>query len=110
VGGDPYLDVFRGNIAALAGRRDDARRFYRTAENSGDRTIALKAFYAHLDFSASAGEYAEVVRLLRALEHDHGVVIPPDKLAGVSVYSGFVKSPEFEAWRAGATNAPPAAP
>jgi hypothetical protein len=94
LGGDPYLEILRGNAHWEADRRDKAKA-------AADRAIKAEptlkdAYWTRITYALGDREHKVVAELLTALEKKLGEEIAD--LTEVESYAEFVKSPEYAEW------------
>ena len=94
VGGDPYLDVLRGNVHVEAGDQAKARECARRAlKNDPGLQDAL---WTLVTVSLREKDWKETARLLGRIEKDFGAVI---EVESVPLYEEFTKTPEYAEWK-----------
>ncbi|QSQ24435.1 tetratricopeptide repeat protein [Pyxidicoccus parkwayensis] len=92
---DPYLSVLRGNVMVDKGDSAEARRHYEAAI-TGEPSL-LVAHWSLAGLALQEKQYRELGERLDAIEAT-GLVQLND-LESVAAYEGFVKSPEYKAWK-----------
>ncbi|MBZ4416472.1 lipopolysaccharide assembly protein LapB [Myxococcus sp. RHSTA-1-4] len=92
---DPYLSVLRGNVMLDKGDTAEARRHY-VAAVTAEPTL-LVGHWSLAGLALQEKQYKELGERLDAIEAT-GLVQLND-LEGVAEYQGFVKSPEYKAWK-----------
>jgi tetratricopeptide (TPR) repeat protein len=92
---DPYLSVLRGNVMLDKGDTAEARRHY-VAAITAEPTL-LVGHWSLIGLALQEKKYKEVGERLDGLEAT-GLVRLND-LETVPEYEGFVKSPEYKAWK-----------
>lgn len=92
---DPYLSVLRGNVMLDKGDTGEARRHYAAAVAA--EPSLLVAHWSLAGLAIQTKQYKELGERLDAIEAT-GLVELND-LDGVAEYEGFVKSPEYKAWK-----------
>ncbi|MBX9792537.1 MAG: hypothetical protein K2Y37_26850 [Pirellulales bacterium] len=97
VGGDPYLNAVRANVALVQGQADEAKKLF-TATIEGAPRVP-QPYFALVEISLNEKQYAETARLMAILESDLGIRFPDD-LAQNELFKGFSASPEYAAWQA----------
>ncbi|HUG52367.1 MAG TPA: tetratricopeptide repeat protein [Vicinamibacteria bacterium] len=93
VGGDPHLDVLRGNLLYGKGDVRAAQAAFWKAV-SGDPT-SFAPYLALIDVAVAQKDHAETARLLTVVEKG-GAGIPD--LTTVPAYADFVRSDEYRTW------------
>ncbi len=93
VGGDPYLNVYRGNAHWAAGRKDKAKEAADKAIK--DEPTLKEAYWARMEFALPEREHRVVADLLTVLETKLGVELGD---LSAELFAEFVKSPEYAAW------------
>jgi tetratricopeptide (TPR) repeat protein len=94
VGGDPYLDVVRGNCWMEAGRFDEARAALENAANAEPELA--NACWARIALSLREKKHIDTLAWLkRVVEQCHEQVLD---LATLPEYANFVRSPEHALW------------
>ena len=94
VGGDPYLNVLRASLSAVAGDLKEARELANRAVN--EEPSLAPGYFALLDISLQEKKYKEALDLLETL--DQTFKIKFSDLATEPDYAGFVKSPQYQEW------------
>lgn len=94
LGGDPYLEIYRGNAHWGAARRNKAK-------SAVDRAIRAEptmkeAYWTRITYALEEKEFKVVADLLTVLETKLGEEIAD--LAQIETYAEFVRSPEHAAW------------
>jgi len=95
VGGDPYLDVVRGNILVAANKPDEAAK---RAEQALAAEPELKELVQLLqaDIALAKEDYPALAKPLRTLETEHG-----RDMSGVTTdeaYADFRESSQYQQW------------
>ncbi|AKJ01822.1 hypothetical protein ATI61_103537 [Archangium gephyra] len=106
---DPYLQYLRGSVMLDKEDRKAAVGYFKAAV-AGEPTLAL-AHWVLIGLSLQDKQFKDTVRYLDAIERDARVEL--SNLEEVEQYQGFVKSPEYKAWkkkRAARMQAAPAVP
>jgi predicted Zn-dependent protease len=96
LGGDPYLDLFRANVAMAQGKTDEAKQYFE-AVVAGVPGI-VQPYFALVELSMMQKNFAETARLMTFLENEAGIRFPDD-LSGTPVFAEFSKSKEYTAWQ-----------
>ena len=96
VGGDPYLDSFRANVALVQGKTDEARKYFEAMVAGAPGVV--QPYFALVDISMTQKDFAETARLMTFLENEEGIRFPDD-LSDTPVFAEFSKSPEYAAWQ-----------
>jgi predicted negative regulator of RcsB-dependent stress response len=94
VGGDPYLQVWKGNVLLALGKPAEARAEV-TAAIKVEPTLR-HGMWALVMISLAEHKYAETVGLLDNLEQTFKVEF--DDLGKHPEYAEFLKSPEYNTW------------
>jgi hypothetical protein len=94
VGGDYYLDLYRGAAFREAGRIDEAEQmFLRAAQNPA----ALVDCYWHLvDLALKNKQHDKTLQYLQTIEQRYQ--LPFADLTSLPDYAEFVKSPQYQEW------------
>ena len=98
VGGDPYLNLARANIAIGQNDAEVARGFVETLI----KALPDKATEGHrilLDQAIETQNHVETTRILKALEAETPVRFPID-FNKAEPFADYMASPEYEKWRA----------
>ncbi|WP_375771927.1 hypothetical protein NR798_13905 [Archangium gephyra] len=106
---DPYLQYLRGSVMLDKGDRKAALAYFKTAV-AQEPTLTL-AHWVLIGLSLQDKQFKDTARYLDAIERDAHVEL--SDLEEIEQYAGFVKSPEFKAWkkkRAARMQAAPAVP
>lgn len=106
---DPYLQYLRGSVMLDKGDRKTALGHFKAAV-AQEPTLAL-THWVLIGLSLQDKQYKDTARYLDAIERDTRVELSP--LEDIEEYKGFVKSPEYKAWkkkRAARMQAAPAVP
>jgi hypothetical protein len=93
IGGDPYLNVLRGNVLLRENKLKEAREMVQNALVTDPNL--LRAYYALIDISLAAHNYADTVKWLKKAE-SLGVTF--GDLTAVKAFEGFAKSREYKEW------------
>ena len=94
VGGDPYLDLWRGKIWIAQGRLDDAERV--AGEQIRLDRLNVAAWFLLVAVQLERGDFKKTAELLTTMRDELGVEF--DDLTTKPEYSDFVESPEFATW------------
>ena len=98
VGGDPYLNLIRANIAIGQNDAEAARGFVETLIKAlPDK--ATEGYGILLDQAIEAQNHAETTRVLKALEAETPVRFPID-FNKAEPFANYMASPEYEKWKA----------
>ncbi|HEX5754239.1 MAG TPA: hypothetical protein VFZ09_49105 [Archangium sp.] len=106
---DPYLQYLRGSVMLDKGDRKAALGHFKAAI-AGEPTLTL-AHWVLIGLSLQDKQFKDTARYLDGIERDTSVEI--GDLTALEEYAGFVKSPEYKAWkkkRASRMEAAPAVP
>jgi predicted Zn-dependent protease len=96
VGGDPYLDVLRGEIVGQQGNRAEALAL---ATRASERAPELVACWWQLLTQQVASErYTDALKTLETLRDRFKQTIDQDTLRGDERFRVFADSPEYVAW------------
>ncbi|MCE9545699.1 MAG: hypothetical protein K8T25_09305 [Planctomycetia bacterium] len=95
VGGDPYLNVLRGNILVVAARPDEAA-IQADKALAGDPSLKKHVDYLRADIALARHDYAALVVALSALESENGLDMNSVKTK--TEYAAFRRSPEYRQW------------
>ena len=95
VGGDPFLDVMRGQFLLQEKRFDDADAAAQKAI-AVDSTLT-SAWWLRVTAALNKGDFPRVVEMLKVLKSEHNQE-PADFTD--PLFSEFVKSPEYREWQA----------
>lgn len=94
VGGDSCLLAMRANVLSLLDRSDEAEK---TIEEAIQMEPDLPDNYFNgIEISLKTMNYNQTLKYITALESNFDVQF--DDLKKIPVYSGFVKSPQYEKW------------
>lgn len=94
VGGDPFLQSFRGSVYLEKGDADQARA---SAKKAIEQEKTLDAGYWTLvTISLRTKNFRETVEWLNAIEKNLGITF--QDLTTIDTYAEFVKSPEYAEW------------
>jgi tetratricopeptide (TPR) repeat protein len=96
VGGDPYLNSFRANMALVQGKTDEARKYFEAAAAGAPGVV--QPYFALVEISMIQKDFAETARLMTKLEEEMNIRFADD-LSETPVFAEFCKSPEYEAWK-----------
>lgn len=94
VGGDPYLDVLRGNIRFTEDRLADAKKLAKAA--AAREPTLYHAQDLLLSIALKEKDHPETVRLLRGFEKQFGLRF--GDLKDAEGYEDFIKSPHYQKW------------
>ena len=98
VGGDPYLNLFRANIAMGQNHAEAARGFVETLIKAlPDK--ATEGYGILLDQAIETQNHVETTRVLKALEAETPVRFPID-FNKAEPFDNYMASPEYEKWKA----------
>ena len=98
VGGDPYLNLFRANIAIGQNDAEAARGFVETLIKAlPDK--APEGYGILLDQAIETQNHVETTRILKALEGETPVRFPID-FNKAEPFANYMASPEYEKWKA----------
>ena len=98
VGGDPYLNLIRANIAIGQNDTEAARGFVKTLIKAlPDK--ATEGYGILLDLAIESEDHAAVTRVLKALEAETPVRFPVD-FNNAKPFADYMASPEYEKWKA----------
>ena len=98
VGGDPYLNLFRANIAIGQNDAEAARGFVETLIKAlPDK--APEGYGILLDQAIETQNHVETTRILKALEAETPVRFPID-FNKAEPFANYMASPEYEKWKA----------
>jgi|GEM_PF-3261783 len=96
LGGDPYLNLFRGNITAQMGDKARGVQLARQAADALPQILPLH--WSALEVMLTAEDYEAGFELLK--EIDARFEVEWHDLSKVDAYAGFVKSPYYRNWEA----------
>ena len=98
VGGDPYLNLIRANIAIGQNDAEAARGFVETLIKAlPDK--ATEGYGILLDQAIETQNHVETTRILKALEAETPVRFPID-FNKAEPFANYMASPEYEKWKA----------
>jgi hypothetical protein len=98
VGGDPYLNLIRANIAIGQNDTEAARGFVKTLIKAlPDKTP--EGYGILLDMAIESRDHAEVTRVIKALEAETPVRFPVD-FNNAKPFADYMASLEYEKWKA----------
>jgi tetratricopeptide (TPR) repeat protein len=97
-GPDAAIAILKASVALEAGKLDAARKF-------AEESVALEpqnesSRWTLVGVLMPAQKYADGIRVLEGLERDFGYTFDDASFADNEVFTGFVKSREYAAWRA----------
>jgi tetratricopeptide (TPR) repeat protein len=95
VGGDPYLNVVRGNASMEAGRFEEARQAMEKAIQA--EPDATNAYWVRISLALREKKHADTLKWLQAIVEKCHVEV--QDLAAVPEYADFVKSPQYGEWQ-----------
>ena len=104
LGGDPYLDVMRGNILFVKGDVEGAKKRGASAAKA-DPTL-YGAYDLQLSVAMKTNDHAETARVLGVFEEKFGLQF--GDLSGSAELAAFRASPEYKKWMAHKRPAAPA--
>jgi hypothetical protein len=94
IGGDPYLDVLRSDLAILEGKTEEARTYaYRALES--DPTLLLP-YWTLISIALDGQKHDEVAKLLGFMRDELGLRIDLGVLSQEAAFASFVKSEAFQ--------------
>lgn len=94
VGGDPYLDTYRGNLALAQGNYPEALRF---AEQSIAEDPTLPdSYWLRVSVALNQGDYDQVVEELKLLDREFAMEW--EDLSQIPEYASFVNTPQHRQW------------
>lgn len=96
IGGDAYLKVLRGK--AHLQMNDHAGALALADEASKLEPDLTEAVDLRLSVHLDRGDFAGLVKEMRAFRQNSGVTLGREQLADDAAYADFLKSPEFAAW------------
>jgi len=94
LGGDPYLQYYRGGVRLEQERLEEAKAFYNRALEQ--EPTLLDAYYGLVAVALTEKDFGEVARLLDVLEDEFGVEF--GDLREESDYAEFLRSEEGRRW------------
>ena len=94
LGGDPYLDQFRGNALKMQGRNQEARVKFRNVIKA-DPSLS-DPYYLLLELELADKAYAEVTRLLIDFHRHAGMAY--EDLKTEPLFAGYVQSDQYPKW------------
>ena len=97
IGGDPYLNLLRGNIALEQGKKQAGKNFYTQLIN--DMPKNTTPYTSLADLALIDKDFKEVTRLLISAEENTDIRFEPD-FNGADAFNDYVASPEYEKWKA----------
>lgn len=100
VGGDPYLNSLRAKAEMLSNNYDGARKYLRRYITQD--STSPEPWFGLTSIAVKQGKFSEVVRLMDTLRARFDFHFDPKRFANNPEYAGFLASPEFKAWEAGA--------
>lgn len=96
LGGDPYLNSFRANMALVQGKTDEARKYFEAAAAGAPGVV--QPYFALVEISMTQKDFAETARLMTKIEKELNFRFADD-LSETPVFAEFCKSPEYAAWQ-----------
>lgn len=96
VGGDPYLNVIRAGMYTETGKPEKALDAARAAVKGMPDT--LSAYLTLLGVALKVDDHAATLKTLKLI--DERFAVPFNDLSEVPEYARFVKSPQFDEWKA----------
>jgi len=96
VGGDPFLNLFRGNLALAQGKKQAAKGFY--TQLIKDIPKNADPYTSLIDLALADKDFKEVTRLLIGAENNTDIRFPTD-FKGADAFKDYVASPENEKWK-----------
>ncbi len=94
VGGAPFLDSYRANLAVAQGDIEKGKGlFQRVVKALPD---VAKPYWTLVEIALLQKDYKEVAQLLTAIERD--LKVKTADLMENTIYAGFVASPEYQEW------------
>jgi hypothetical protein len=96
VGGDPYLNLVRGNIALAQGKKQAGKDFF--IQLTKDMPKNAAPYLPLIELALVDKDFKEVTRLLISTEENTAIRFEPD-FNGADVYKDYVASPENEKWK-----------
>ena len=97
VGGDPFLNLLRGNIALAQGKKQAAKDFFIQLTKDIPKNSA--SYFALINLAMVDKDFKEVTRLLISTEGNTAIRFEPD-FNGADNFKEYVASPENEKWKA----------
>ena len=94
LGGDPYLDHFRGNALVMQDRKQEARAKFRSVIKA-DPSLS-DPYYPLLELELTDKAYAKVTQLLIDFHRDAGMTYADLKTQ--PLFAGYVKSDQYPKW------------
>lgn len=98
IGGDPYLNLLRANVAAEKNEIAPAKDYIQKVI-SYDSTLTAP-YFALTALTLLEENHAETAKVLDLIENRMGVTFDPNDLAQDPDYAAFARSAEFRAWAA----------
>lgn len=98
LGGDPYLDSFRGQIYRKMGQYDKAVEASRRLLK--DPTFALDAYATLVDTYVTKGDYPKAIEILKEAKAEAEIEFNLSSLADDPEYSGLIKSEVYKEYMA----------
>ena len=96
VGGDPYLNLSRGNMALAQGKKQAAKDFFIQLTKDIPKNSA--SYFALINLAMVDKCFKEVTRLLISTEGNTAIRFEPD-FNGADNFKEYVASPENEKWK-----------
>ena len=97
IGGDPFLNLLRGNIALAQGKKQAAKDFY--IQLIKDMPKNVTPYTSLIGLAMADKDFKEVTRLLISAEENTDIRFDPD-FNGANDYKEYIASPENEKWKA----------
>jgi len=97
VGGDPYLNLYRGNFALAQDKKQAGKDFY--TQLIKDIPKNATPYTSLIDLALADKDFKEATRLLISAEENTDIRFEPD-FNGADGFKAYVASPEYEKWKA----------
>ena len=96
VGGDPFLNLLRGNLAFAQGKKQAAKDFY--IQLIKDMPKNVTPYTSLIGLAMADKDFKEVTRLLISAEENTDIRFEPD-FNGANDFKDYIASPENEKWK-----------
>ena len=97
VGGDPYLNLYRGNFALAQDKKQAGKEFYNQLIKDMPNNVAPHT--SLIELAMADKDFKEVTRLLISAEEKTNIRFETD-FNGADAFKDYVASPENEKWKA----------
>jgi tetratricopeptide (TPR) repeat protein len=95
IGGDPYLDIFRGNVARIGGNDEQASKYFKKAILKN--MYWEEAYWSLIEIYLEEEDYTSVIQYLDRLKFVFGYIFEEENF-NAEPYLAFSQSEEFANW------------